>query len=137
MNGEDQHEQVKDKTKDASQGFSLDTDSEEDYVGINVNLNQVDERAAAINAMGIIAMHSPKLMQTRMKDILEAQEKLHHYFHENVKFHVIQAYNQITLGMMRNHGLLNAEDKFIWTKGAPAQCPLPQDVMDFLNRIVF
>lgn len=137
MYAEDEHEQVKDETKDPTKGFSLDSDSENDFVGLNVNLNQVDEKAAAVNAMGIIAMNAPKLIQTRMKDILEAQEKLHHYFHENVKFHVCQAYNQITLGMIRNHGLLNSEDKFIWTKGSPANSPLPQDVMDFLNRIVF
>jgi hypothetical protein len=136
MNADDDHDPVKDETKQ-NKGFSLDSDSEDDYVGINVNINQVDERAAAVNAMGIIAMHSPKLVMTRMKDILEAQEKLHHHFHENVKFHVSQAYNQIALGMVRNHGLLNSDDKFVWTKGSPDQCPLPQDVMDFLNRIVF
>ena len=91
MNAEDQHEKVKDESKQGpSKGFSLDSDSEneEDYMGINVNLSQVDERAAAVNAMGIICMHAPKLCQGRMKDILESQEKLHHYFHENVKFHV-------------------------------------------------
>jgi len=87
--------------------------------------------------MGIISMNSPGLAKGKMKDILEAQEKLHHYFHENVKFHVSQAYNQITLGIMRDNKLLNDDDKFVWTKGAAAQCPLPQDVMHLLDRIVF
>lgn len=77
MNEEDKHQEVKDESqKDASKGFSLDSDSEADLVGIEVNLNQVDERCAAINALGIIAIHAPRLVQSRMKEILDSLEKL-------------------------------------------------------------
>lgn len=140
MNAEDQHEKVKDdsKQRDPLKGFDSDSaEDEEDFGGIEVNLAQIDEKAAAVNAMGIICMNSPKLTMTRSKDILEAMENLHHYFHENVKFHVVQAYNQIILGMMRAAGVMDADDKFNWTKGPSAGSPLPSDVMAFVDRIVF
>lgn len=138
MNAEDQQEEVRDEKRDGAKGFSLDTDSEgEGLIGMNVDIGQVDERSAAINALGIIAMHSPKLTANRMKDVLEAQERLHHHFHENVKFHVSQTYNQIALGMIRAHGLLDERDKFNWTRGPASGCPLPSDVMQYLDRIVF
>ena len=100
-------------------------------------MNSVDEKAAAVNSLGIIAIHAPKLMAGKRKEILESMEKLHHYFHENVKFHVSKAYNDIVLGMMRANGLLTEEDKFEWTAGSPAGCVLPVDVMQMLNQIVF
>lgn len=82
-------------------------------------------------------MNSPKLSQGRYKDILQALEHLHHYHHENVKFHVTQSYNQIVLGMMRLAGVLDEDDKFKWQKGHPSQSPLPAEVMSLLDQIVF
>ena len=38
MNAEDDHEEIKDESKKDKNGFSLDSDSEQDYVGLNVNL---------------------------------------------------------------------------------------------------
>jgi len=104
---------------------------------INVDLNHVDEKASAINAIGIIGMNSPGLCAPRMKEILDTLEELQFYFHENIKFHVALSYQQIGLGLMRKQGVLNAEDKFEWKAGAPAGSPLPVEVVTYLDQIVF
>lgn len=138
MNADDEYNEEKGEKKNAG-GFSLDSDSEEgdDVIGVNVDINQLDEKASAVNALGVICMNAPKLCQGRMKDILEAQEHLHFYFHENIKYHVCLAYIQIATGMMRLNGVMNSDDKFEWTKGDPTGSPLPHDVLAFLDRIVF
>lgn len=61
-------------------------------MGIDVDVATLDEKASAVNALGIICCHAPKLCQGRIKEILEALEGLHNYFHENVKYHVALAY---------------------------------------------
>ena len=125
--------------KKEGQGISLDSDSEQGdgMMGINVDVNSLDEKSAAINALGIIAMNSPKLFQTKMKQVIETLEKLHFYFHENIKFHVVLAYEQIAIGLMKLNGVMDADDKFNWTKGAPDASPLPAQVVELLNTIVF
>jgi len=137
MNAEDEYNEEKGDKKPGE--FSLDTDSEEgdDVIGVNIDINQLDEKASAVNALGVICLNAPKLCQNRMKDILEALEKLHFYFHENIKFHVCLAYVQITTGLMRLNGVMNSDDKFEWVKGPASGSPLPHDVLAFLDRIVF
>ena len=79
--------------KEKGQGFSLDSDSEQgELIGMDIDVATLDEKASAVNALGIIGQHSPKLCQSKMKDMLEALEKLQFYFHENVKYHVSLAY---------------------------------------------
>jgi len=122
MNSEDDYkdETPGDGKQKKAGDFSLDTDSEdENDLGINVDYSQIDEKSSAVNALGVICMNSPKLCQGRMKEILEAQEKLHFFFHENIKFHVSMTYTQIAAGMMRLNGVMNEDKKFEWTKGSP------------------
>jgi hypothetical protein len=44
-------------------------------LGVNIDIGQVDERASAINALGIIAIHAPLLCHGRMQEIMAALEK--------------------------------------------------------------
>ena len=131
-------EEIQQKTTEApKQGFSLDSDSEGgDVLGVNIDIGHVDEKASAINALGILAMHAPLLCFSRMQEILAALEKNQFFFHENVKFHTVLAYMQIGLGLMKKNGVCDADDKFNWTKGAPSGSPLPQEVVDFFDKIV-
>jgi hypothetical protein len=94
-------------------------------MGIDVDVNTLDEKASAVNALGIIGCHAPVLCQTRFKEILEALENNQFYFHENIKY-VSLAYLQITVGLMRPHGLINTDEKYDWVKGGPS--PLPDTV---------
>jgi hypothetical protein len=71
-----------------------------------------------------------------MKEILEALEKLQFYFHENVKYHVSLAYLQITIGLMKIAGAMNAEDNFDWVKGPASGSMLPPPVLEFISQIV-
>lgn len=73
-------------------GFSLDSDSEEDGGHQFVDLANLDEKSSAINALGVMGMHVPKLMGTKLKEIMEALEGLQQHFHENVKYHVCLTY---------------------------------------------
>lgn len=51
-------------------GFSLDSDSDKDEVEVAVDVNHLDEKATAVNAIGVIGQHSPKLCQGKAADIL-------------------------------------------------------------------
>jgi hypothetical protein len=115
--------------------FSLDTDSDEpELMGVDVDVNTLDEKAAAVNALGIIGCHAPNLCQKRFKEICDALENNQFYFHENIKYHVSLAYLQITIGLVRMHGLINTDEKFDWVRGGPS--PLPDNVQEFLGTIV-
>jgi hypothetical protein len=105
-------------------------------LGVDIDISHVDEKASAINALGIISMHAPILCFGRMQEILAALERNQQFFHENVKFHTVLAYMQIGLGLMKKNGVCDADDKFKWTKGAPSESPLPQEVVDYFDRIV-
>ena len=58
---EDEFKEAAGKTgEDATKGFSLDSDSEEEEaLGIDVDLYCLDEKAAAVAALGVICMHAP------------------------------------------------------------------------------
>ena len=72
-----------------------------------------------------------------MKDILDALEYLQFHFHENIKFHVCLAYYQIADGMMHLNGVMNEDNRFIWKRGPANESPLPQQVVEYLDQIVF
>jgi hypothetical protein len=71
---EDDYKQTYEEKKE--KGFSLDSDSEEpELLGIDVDVNTLDEKASAVNALGIIGCHAPVLCQSRFKEICEALEQ--------------------------------------------------------------
>ena len=74
---EDQMKETYDTKTPKDQGFSLDSDSDQgELIGMDIDVATLDEKASAVNALGIIACHSPQLCQSKMKEILEALEKL-------------------------------------------------------------
>ena len=79
------------QTKDA---FSLDTDSEDEaaLVGMDVDVNFIDEKSSAVHALGNIALFCPGLILPRMQEILEVLGEVAFYFHENIRFHVCMTY---------------------------------------------
>lgn len=44
---------------------------------------------------------------------------------------------QLAIGLMHLNGVMNQENKFKWIKGAPEGSPLPGQVTEYLNQIVF
>lgn len=68
MNAEDkQGIDTKDGKTPAPKGFSLDSDSDhDDELGVECDLGQVDEKAAAVNALGVICQNAPGLTAPRM-----------------------------------------------------------------------
>lgn len=107
-------------TEAPKKNFSLDSDSEGDVAGMDIDLSGLDEKSSAINALGIIGMNCPILCWGRMKEFLGALEKNQQHFHENIKFHVVLAYMQIGLGIMKKNGVCDEDDKFNWIKGNPS-----------------
>lgn len=41
--------------------FSLDSDSDPDEAELQIDVNHLDEKSAAVNALGVIGQHCPKL----------------------------------------------------------------------------
>lgn len=67
---------LQDAEKQPKAGFSLDSDSEEGGATQYVDLANLDEKSSAINALGVMGMHVPKLMGTKLKEVMEALEGL-------------------------------------------------------------
>ena len=62
---------------DGAKGFSLDSDSDDgDALGLEVDTACLDEKAAAVNAIGYMFLNAPLTCKTMMPEILEALEKL-------------------------------------------------------------
>ena len=103
--------QLQEATKDQ---YALDSDSEDEaeLVGIDVDVNFIDEKSAAVHALGNIALFSLELLLPRMEEILNVLQEISFYFHENIRYHVCQTYLQIAIGFLRH--LTNTEDKFHW-----------------------
>jgi hypothetical protein len=119
------------------EGFSLDSDSdfEDEIEGVDVDINFLDEKSAAISAMGNLALNCPGLMLPKLKEVLETLDQMKDYFHENIRYHTCLTLTQIAFGLLRHH--TNNYDKFDWKKGLPAQTALPNDVKQFLDTHVF
>jgi len=64
----------------------------------------MDEKSAALNALGVMGMHVPNLFKTKLKEVCEGLEALQNHFHENIRYHVILSYMQIGFGMMKAAG---------------------------------
>jgi hypothetical protein len=97
----------------------------------------MDEKSAALNALGVMGMHVPKLFSTKLKEVCEGLEQLQGHFHENVKYHVVLSYMQIGFGMMKAAGKIDEDDKFNWVKGDLVNSQLPADVQQYFDQIVF
>ena len=118
-------------------GFSLDTDSDAGEPDFALDLSALDEKVAAILCVGKFALHAPKCCFIRMPQILEALEKKQFYAHANARMQTSICYVQIAMGLARFNGVLNDDDKHEWKKGHPDQSPLPAQVTQFLETVVF
>lgn len=126
------------KSTSAGTGFSLDSDSDKDAeeVDIAVDVNHLDEKSSAVNALGVIGQHSPKLCQGKGAEILKTLTEMQFYFHPNVRLQVIYAYLQLCHGSFKLAGVLDADEEFKWTKGLPENSPLPPASAAFIGGTV-
>lgn len=129
-------EELEAKPKEA---FSLDSDSEDeaDLVGMDVDVNFLDEKSSAVHALGNISLFCCSLVLPRMQEILDVLAEIAFYFHENIRYHVSQTYLQIAIGLLRHLTGITDDSKFQWKKGLPVQAALPAKVQEFLDTIVF
>ena len=80
--------EIEPKPKEA---FSLDSDSEEDegeLVGMDVDANFIDEKAAAVHALGNIGLFCSGLILPRLTEVIKVLSEIGDYFHENIRYHV-------------------------------------------------
>lgn len=96
---QEEHEK---KAKDA---FSLDSDSEDEaeLVGMNVDINFIDEKSAAVHALGNLGLFCSGLLLPRLKEIVDVLADIGDYFHENIRYHVCMTYLQIGVGLVRHY----------------------------------
>ena len=124
------------KSKDA---FSLDSDSEDEnqasLVGMNVDVNFIDEKSAAVHALGNIGLFCGGLILPRMQEIVDVLGEIGDYFHENIRYHVCMTYLQIAVGLLRHY--TGSHEKFPWVKGLPAKVDIPPGVREYLDSVVF
>lgn len=127
----------KETEKKQKDQFSLDSDSDdEEVVGIDVDINFLDEKSSAVHTLGNLCLFSPSLTFPRIQEILDTLKEIEMYFHENIRYHVCLTYTQIAFGLLK-HYTGNYDDKFKWQKGLPVQNPLPADVLQFIDTKIF
>ena len=126
--------EVEKKTKEA---FSLDSDSEDEaeVVGMDFDVNFIDEKSAAVHALGNIGLFCSSLILPRLKEIVDVLSELADYFHENIRYHVCMTYLQIAVGLSRH--FTQSEEKFKWEKGLPVKNPLPAPVIEYMEQVIF
>ena len=90
----------------------MDSDSDPEEMEVAVDVNHLDEKASAVNAIGVIGQYCPKLCQGRAAEILRTLEDIQVYFESNVRLQVVYAYVQLTFGLLKLEGVLDAEEHF-------------------------
>lgn len=71
-------------------------------VGMDVDVNFIDEKAAAVHALGNLFLFCPSLVLPRLQEALDVLNEIGFYFHENIRYHVCLTYTQIAVGMLRH-----------------------------------
>lgn len=124
-------------TNTAAKQFSLDSDSEDEdkAIGMDVDVNFIDEKSSAVHALGNLCLFCPGLIINRLPEILEVLSDIAFYFHENIRYHVCLTYTQIAFGLLKHFAPQqhNANGKFIWKKGLPVQNPMAEKVQEFID----
>lgn len=116
---------VQEHEKKTKEAFSLDSDSEDEgeIVGMNVDVNFIDEKSAAVHALGNISLFCAGLILPRINEIVEVLSDIKDFFHENIRYHVCMTYLQVAVGLTRH--FTSSEEKFPWVKGLPVKAQLP------------
>lgn len=123
--------------KEDGEEFDLDS-GDEDVEEVVMHEEDIDEQVAAINACGNLSLYCSGLMQPYLERICEQLLKIGEYAHENVRYHTCLSLTQIAMGQMRLAvGQQDSDDKVEWQSGLPAQQPLPANVKQFLDAILF
>lgn len=85
--------------------FSLDSDSDDEegqVTGLDIDTSFIDEKAAAIHALGNIFMNCSTLCFPNLAHIITSLEDMVFYVHENIRYHVCLTLTQIAFGLQRH-----------------------------------
>lgn len=124
--------------KDKKGEFSLDTDSEDEEMGhddmntaIKVKSTFLDEKSAAIHALGEFAVACPSLFVPHFEEAFAILESCYSYFDENVRLQTSQCYKDIVIAMVKytNNNQLPA-----YTNGLPCLQRLAKDVEEKISQ---
>ena len=129
--------QTKEKPVD---DFSLESDSEEgdEVVGIDIDTNFIDEKSSAIHALGNIALNCPGLMLPHLDRVVNVLMEVGFYLHENIRYHVCLSLTQISFGLLKFFtGRAENDQEHVWEAGLPLKMPFPEQVTEFLSKVVY
>lgn len=125
---------------DNNQEFSLDTDSEDEEdmdnknaSEVKVQMNFLDEKAAAIHALGEFAQACPIQFKPYFPKVTTLLESTYNYFYENIRTQSIICMKNIAQAMVKsvNNGKL---PKYV--KGQLG-IAFPQEIDEFLNWFAY
>jgi len=116
--------------------FSLDSDSEEDpdLKGITVGTAFLDEKNAALHCLGMCAIACPKEFLPHMPTCIQMLESIWNYFNENVRYQVVQTYQQFVESL--NLAFYGTESHPKPTMGIPSTVKMAPDAYKFWYETV-
>jgi len=76
-----------------------DDDGEQKVSSIDIDQSFIDEKAAAIHALGNIFMNCSSLCFPNLPMIITTLKEMLFYMHENIRYHVCLTFTQIALGL--------------------------------------
>ncbi len=129
----------KDYIEKKKDDFSLGSDSEEgedddNLKGITVRTAFLDEKTAALHALGMFAISCPKAFLPHMPTCIQMLETIWNYFNETVRYQVVQTYQQFVEGINLAHYGTEAHPKPVM--GLPAKVKLAPDAHKFYYEVV-
>jgi hypothetical protein len=128
------------ESKKKTGDFSLDSDSDEgeQLVGFDIDTHFIDEKAAAIHALGNIALNCSGLLFPYLEKVVNALMESGFYMHENIRYHVCLTMTQLSFGLLRLFtDQKDSDEKFSWRAGLPAPDQLPTQVVEYLTSVLF
>ncbi len=125
----------KKKQDDISLGSGSDEEEDDDNLkGINVRTAFLDEKTAALHAMGLFSISCPKAFLAHMENCIKTLELVWNYFSETVRFQVVQTYQEFVESL--NLAYYNTECHPKPIQGLPPKVQLAPDAKKLYFDVV-
>jgi len=120
--------------KSSKDNIDIGIDEEAEQTAVGFDSSFMDQKTAALHALGIFAITCPKEFTPYMKDCIETLDIIWNYFDETVREQVVQTYQQFVESLNLAYYGTESHPKPI--AGLPAKVKLAPDAYKLYYKIV-